>query len=73
MTEPSQGILTTVYVVKILEKPSLAHMRAKQPVPMAIEFATIEQMQELIRQLQARIDQGDSAVRVHLLVDLAHV
>ena len=73
MGEDTQGILTTVYVVKILEKPSLAHLRSKQPVPMAVEMTT-EQAKELLKQLQQRVDQGPAgAIRIHMLVDLAHV
>lgn len=71
--DQSNGILTTVYVVKFLEKPSHEHLRPKRPVPMAIELP-VEAAQEVAEYIQKRIAAGDTgAIRIHLLVDLAHV
>jgi hypothetical protein len=73
MTEETQGILTTVYVVSILDKPSLAHLRQRQPVPMAVELP-IEEAKKLAAQINARLAAGDvGAIRVHMLVELSHV
>ena len=77
MTNPSepQGILTTLYVSEILPpEKSLAHMRTKKPVPVAVEFMTREVAEHVYKQLQEHLShEWAGAVRVTMLADLSHV
>lgn len=69
-----EGILTTLYAVRFMAEPSLAHLRTKQPVPIAIELQR-DVAEQLVKHLQKRLEEGSGggAIRVHLLCDVSHV
>jgi hypothetical protein len=75
MTVPgSDGqYLTTIYVEKVLTKPSTDHLRPKRPLHMAVELP-IEEARKLVAYLTERIEQGDTgSIRYYLLGDFSHV